>query len=433
MAKTRSQTGNIAIKKEEQEDSKTTLLLNGVSNTRRSNRIAKRTPPVTNNRHLSAQQVKIEEGTNTKALLKSESSSSNSASRPRVSQEQINQPVHYVVNDNMSITKASRKINISHPTGFIYYNAYKNDPEKKIPVPRNQTSTMHTQEQIGNLIRYINDDKMTPTEASVKANMTYRSAYYYYCRYLKDPNHIIPIPRLCRYYTKDQKNEFINYIVRDKMSIKAASKKAKMNLYTANNHYHKHFKVQNPDVATPSHIATRKHYTQEQIKELISYIVDDKMSMRAASRKADFNPESATRYYRQYLNDNNMKVPVKRAIKRYTQNQIKQVISYIVDDKMSIAAASKKANVSLNTAYRHYYRYLEDHNIDRLIGKYTTQEQKSELIGYIVDNKMSIKAAAKKANMSQSTGRKYYQQYLNVQKRDVPTRRPRVVCAPNNK
>jgi transposase len=412
MTKTQSQTGNIAIKKEE-EDSKTTLLLNGVSNTRRSSRIAKRTPPVTNNRHLSAQQVKVEEDTNTKALLKSESSSSNSASRPRVSQEQINQLVHYVVNDNMSVTKAARKANMSRGSGFIYHKLYKDNPEKKIPLPRNQTSTMYTQEQVGNLIRYINDDKMTLTEASVKANMAYKYGVHYYNRYLKDPNHNIPIPQLKQWYTQEQRDELISYIINDKMNIKAASKKAKMKISTAQSYYHNYFKVQNPDVATPSHIATHKHYTHEQIKELISYIVDDKMSITAASRKADFNPMSATRYYRQYLIDNNMK----RTTKHYTQDHISELIRCIVDDKMSILAASKKANVSFTSAYRHYYRYLEDHNIDVPIPKRHTQEQKSELIGYIIDNKMTIKAAAKKANMSQSTGNRYYHQYLKDHKR----------------
>jgi hypothetical protein len=357
MAKTRSQTGNIKIIKEE-EDSKTTLLLNGVSNTRRSSRIAKRTPPVTNNRHLSAQQVKMEEDTDTKSLLKSESSSSNSISRPRISQEQINQLIHYIVNDNMIIREASRKVNMSEGSGHNYYKLYKNDPEKKIPVPRDQTPKMYTQEQIGNLIRYINDDKMTLTEASVKAHMSYVSGKYYYAKYLEDPNHSIPIPRLYRHYTKDQKNEFFNYIVRDKMSIKVASKKAKMNHTTATLYYHKYFKVLNPDVATPSHIATRKHYTQEQIKEVISYIVDDKMTVVAASTKANFNKTSAAKYYRQYLNDNNMKVPVKRAIKRYTQYQKSELIRCIVDDKMSMSAASKKAKLSLTTAHRHYHQYL---------------------------------------------------------------------------
>jgi outer membrane murein-binding lipoprotein Lpp len=108
MAKTQSQTGNIAIKKEEQEDAKSTLLLNGVSNTRRINKIIKRKP--SNNRTLPALQAKMEEDTDTKALLKLGSSSSNSASKPRISQEQINQLIHYIVSDNMSISKTTCKV-----------------------------------------------------------------------------------------------------------------------------------------------------------------------------------------------------------------------------------------------------------------------------------------------------------------------------------
>jgi hypothetical protein len=57
MVKTQSQTENITIKKEEEVDVKPTRLLNGVTNTRSSGRIAKRKPPVTNNRSLPAQQV----------------------------------------------------------------------------------------------------------------------------------------------------------------------------------------------------------------------------------------------------------------------------------------------------------------------------------------------------------------------------------------
>jgi hypothetical protein len=45
----------------------------------------------------------------------------------------------------------------------------------------------------------------------------------------------------------------------------------------------------------------------------------------------------------------------------------------------------------------------------------------NELIKYIVDGKMSINAALKKANISSCTGIKYYHHYLNDQKRNRPT------------
>jgi transposase len=358
MTKTRSQTRNTVIKKEE-EDGKTALLLNGISNTRRSSRITKRTPPIINNRRLPVQQVKMEEDTDIKPLLQSGSKSSKLPKGQRISQEQINQLVHYLVNDNMSMRKASRKVNISESSGFSYYKLYKNDPEKKIPSPRKQSlcpRTYCTQEQIENLIKYIDDDKMTLKEALAKTNVSYQSGHYYYSRYLKDPNHNIPVPRFHQYYTQDQRNEFIGYIIDDKISITAASKKAKISHTAAHGYYCNYFKVENPDIPIPSHIVTPKFYTQEQKKEVTGYIVDDRMTIAAASRKANVTPYIARRHYRQYLKDNNMKVPVLK--KTYTQDDINKLIGYIVDDKMTITAASKKANISLITGRRYYHRHL---------------------------------------------------------------------------
>jgi hypothetical protein len=363
MAKTRSQTGNIVIKKEE-EDGKTALLLNGISNTRRSSRIAKRTPPIINNRRLPIQQVKVEEDTDTKALLQSGSKSSKLPKGQRISQEQINQLVHYIVNDNMSVNKAARKVKMPKYGGYSYYNAYKNDPEKKIPVPRNQhlrPRKYYTQEQIGNLIKHIDNDKMTVKEASSKAGINYTSAHQYYTRYLKDPNHNIPIPQLRQCYTQDQKNEFIGYIINDKMSVNAASKKAKMNLGTAQRYYHNYFKVQNPGIARPSHIVTPRCFTQKQIRDLISYIVDDKMSIRAASIKVNISGPTGHKYYHQHIKENNLDAPIQKSI---TEEQKSKLIGYIVDDKMSFKAASKKANMGSTTAHRHYHLYLKDQRRD---------------------------------------------------------------------
>jgi hypothetical protein len=67
MAKTRSQTRNIVVKKEE-EDCKPNLGLDSVNVTKR-NKMAKRKPPINNNRRLSVQQVKVEENTDVKPLL----------------------------------------------------------------------------------------------------------------------------------------------------------------------------------------------------------------------------------------------------------------------------------------------------------------------------------------------------------------------------
>jgi hypothetical protein len=200
----------------------------------------------------------------------------------------------------MSFAAVARKVNIGQYSGFIYYNVYKGDPEKKIPLPRNQfihPRKNYTQEQIGNLIKYITQDKMTIKETSEKANMDYNSCRYYYAKYLEDPNRNIPMPQFHQTYTQDQREAFIHYVINDKMSMRAASKKAKMNPGTAKDYYRKYFKVQNPDIPNPNHIATRRCYTQEQIKEVISYIVDDKMSIAAASRKANMHRNAGKRHY----------------------------------------------------------------------------------------------------------------------------------------
>jgi transposase len=278
------------------------------------------------------------------------------------------------------------------------------------------------QEQIENLIKYITQDKMTVKEASAKVNLTYNSCRYYYAKYLKDPNHTIPVPSFKQIYTQEQRDAFLGYIINDKMSIRAASKKAKMAFSVSCRYYHKYFEVHNPDFATPSHIATPRCFTQEQIKEVIGYIVDDKMSINAASRKANVCNHSTRNYYRQYLKDNRMEMPVSKMGKRYTQDEINEFIGYIVDDKMSIKAASKKANMCESTGRKYYGKYLKEHNIDDPSPKYVTRDQINQVVGYIVDDKMSITAASKKANKNPATGRKYHHQHLNDQKRDAPTR-----------
>jgi hypothetical protein len=226
--------------------------------------------------------------------------------------------------------------------------------------------------------------------------MNYESSSRYYKSYLEDPDHNIPVPLFRQYYTQDQKSDFIGYIINDKMNISAASKKASINVSVAHGYYHKYFKEQNPGIATPSHIVTHQCYTQEQIKQVISYIVDDKMTVTAASRNLNICRNTAGRHFRQYLKDNNMEIPVYENIKPYSQGKKDELISYIVDDKMTIKAASKKANMSRTAGRKSYHRYLKARNMDSPIKKYT-QGQINQLIGYIVRNKMPIITAAKKS------------------------------------
>jgi hypothetical protein len=102
---------------------------------------------------------------------------------------------------------------------------------------------------------------MTVNEASAKANLTFASSRYYYNKYLEDPNHNIPIPSVSPYYSQDQRDKFISYIVNDKMSVVAASEKANLSVKAGKRYYHKYFNVQNPDIPTPSHVPVITKYT----------------------------------------------------------------------------------------------------------------------------------------------------------------------------
>jgi hypothetical protein len=414
MVKTRSQTGNPTIKKEE--NSETNLLLNSVRNTRSTNRIAKREPsPHTNG--LSAQQIKEEEGSDTKSLL---NPSSKLPRKQKVSQEQINQLIRYIVNDKIGLPQAACKVNIGHTTAIHYYNEYKNHPEKKIPLPRTQTSTFSTQEQIRDFIRYVNIDKMTVKEASKKANVTLDSARRYYNKYLEDPDRNIPIPQLSRAYSKDQIAKFISYLVDDKMPIKDASIKANLTRTAGKKYYRKYFK-QNPDIPIPSQINIPRLYSKEQIKEAINYIVKDKMSIKDASVKANISLASVTRHYHQYSKENNIKLPVARIY--YTQDAINKVIGYMANEKMTLRAAAKKVNMNPQSASKYYRQYLNNKSFElreSKKGRVCTQKQIQKLIGCIVNNNMSLNEAAKKANMCSDSGRKYYRQYLKDHHMDIP-------------
>jgi hypothetical protein len=139
MAKTQSQTGNIRIKKEE-EDSKPALFLNGANNARRSGRIEKIKPLIINNIRLPIQQVKVEEDTDTKPLLKLRSKPPKSASRQKISQAQINQLIDYIANRNMDVPEASRKADISPASGFYFLQCIQERPRKENSVATKSSS-----------------------------------------------------------------------------------------------------------------------------------------------------------------------------------------------------------------------------------------------------------------------------------------------------
>ncbi|KAI8884281.1 hypothetical protein K501DRAFT_271817 [Backusella circina FSU 941] len=486
MVKTRSQTERITIKEEEEEHKNTRLLYNLRNTVKRTHKITKEKATKGKSNSLPLREVKVEEETDRKFSSKA---LSKHKKNPRVAENQIKQPIDYVENENRTVTTASRKAKISYCAGAKNHSRHKKDPKQNLFAATRQCLP-YTQHEIKTLIGYIVDDGMSIRKASKTANMTFSVAQAYYKRYLANPNHNISIQRnqknrlnrICtqdqidrlihhmvnnntsiktasikvnigeqtarRYYnqylkdpdrkiptlkhdtkktpiTEEQIQNLIGYIVKDKMSIVDASLKTNMSVQSGGRYYHQYLKDPDREIPIPRKAthSFRKPCTQEQISELIGYIVNDNMTLNDASIKANMSVSTATRYYRRYRNDPNHKIPVpnkssESAKKRFTQKDIEDLIGHIVNDNMSVGAASVKVNMSPGVATRYYRRYLNDP--ERRIpspgscyGKQYTKDQIKEFIGYIVDDKLSVLDASIMLNMSEPTARKYYKQYLN--------------------
>jgi transposase len=177
----------------------------------------------------------------------------------------------------MALYKASKKVQIGYITAFYYYNLYKNDPEKNIPLPQHLSkdrARTYTQEEITKLIKYIIDDGMSVLAASARLNLGYSTALTYCHKYLEDPNHNIPMianPK-CK---QEQIAELIHHIVDNTMSIRAASSKANMSIYAGFKYYHQYISDQKDDA--PIHRASGRACTQEQIYYVFKTIFIDEI------------------------------------------------------------------------------------------------------------------------------------------------------------
>jgi transposase len=271
----------------------------------------------------------------------------------------------------MTINEASKEINVSYPTGRIYHKKYLVD--QKLREPRIYRPPC-TDQQIKALIRYTVGDGMIIRHASSKANMTYRAGLYHFKKYAKDPkNNCSSVIGIYTQVGKQEKaNEAIGYIVNDRMTQTNAACKANLHYVTVRKYYRRYLKENGYEyhISKDNSFRKGKSYTQEHVKKLIDCIVNDNMSITAASKQLDMSNHTARRYYRQYLNDPHRRIPMpKTSSKRCSHAQIKKVIGYIVNDKMSILAASIKAHLRENTAKRHYLKYLKDPKYKKMIDK----------------------------------------------------------------
>ncbi|KAI8879689.1 hypothetical protein K501DRAFT_276298 [Backusella circina FSU 941] len=78
---------------------------------------------------------------------------------------------------------------------------------------------------------------------------------------------------------------------------------------------------------------------------------------------------SASKYYTLYSNDPDQKIPVPGGGGNIpcSQDQINKLVGYIVDDKISLRQASLKASMSQFTGTKYYSKYI--HHPDREIPK----------------------------------------------------------------
>ncbi|KAI8885840.1 hypothetical protein K501DRAFT_331693 [Backusella circina FSU 941] len=361
-----------------------------------------------------------------------------------VTEEQIKQLIDHIENDKMTIAEASKTVNMDEASAYRYYQMYKKDPKQRIPVPGRQPNSC-TYDQIKALIGYIVDDKMTISAASIKANVCLSTGRKYYSKYLKDPNKIIPKPERDsdRHYTHDQVKKLIDFIVNGRMSISKAATELGMCIETGRRYYHKYLKDPNHEIPKPERRKTPpgKPCTYDQVKRLISYIVDEQMNVAEASRKANMGVTSGKRYYFKYLNDPNRNIPVSdkpfsRGGNVCTYEEVKSLISYIVDDHMNFREASIKANISEHTAKKYYKEYLEDpnHEIPVPTKQYSapTYHQVKDLISYIVDGNLSVSVAATKVKMNKKTAQTYYNRYVNDPENHIPIPRKHkdYICEP---
>jgi transposase len=350
--KTRSQTSNIVIKKEPNRD---------IANTPQT----KVTKPIST---LFKVKLEQEEETDNKSLLQLVSKSKK---RTIEKEERIKRFISCITNNNMTIKAASKEINVSYTTGLMYYKGYLVD--QKLCKPRIYKPPC-TDQQIKALIRYIVDDGISIAHAASRASMTYTAGLYHFRKYAKNPknNCSSVIGKNTQVCWQAKGNEAIGYIVNDNMTQEDAAYKAGLARDTVRKYYRRYLKENGSKSRISKNRLLRKGktYTQEHVKKLIDLIVTDNMSITTASKQLDMGSHTAQRYYRQYLGDPHRRIPMpKNSSKRTSHAQIRKLIGYIVNDKISVLAASIKADMSARSAKKYHLKYLKDPKFKRTVDK----------------------------------------------------------------
>lgn len=186
--------------------------------------------------------------------------------RKVITQEQINTLIGCIVEKKMSITQVAKEARMCAINGRLFYRKYVNDPEHKIPATKPNKPYFCTQEQINNLISYITNDNISIIDAAIKTNMGIVTAHTYYTEYLNDPEHKIPMPKVtfARGYRHEKNKQFFDYILKDKMSVLEACRKANIKKTTGQKFYQNYTRIprkEHPNLISP-------HTLLKQLKKL---------------------------------------------------------------------------------------------------------------------------------------------------------------------
>jgi response regulator of citrate/malate metabolism len=347
-------------------------------------------------------------------------------------QDQVDSLISLIVDDKMTIKDASEKVKMGYTTARKYYQKYVKDQQQSHPSgcdqgasndemdPIKTNEPCHqmivapttkylqcTQNQINELISCVVDQKLSLSVASQKANMSKTTARKYYRLYLNEQKQAASAST--QSYSYDKIKQLYDYIFDDKMSIKAAATKTCMSSTTARKYYNNF--MNDHDLTDPPHTTRVRPHSQEKIQELIHYLVDEKVSLAAASRKAKISEKCSRKLYRRYLKAQKSAPNDSRTCRPCTQETINQLIGYVVDDKMSIAAASRKANISYDAGKRYYRKYKRQLSGAPSQSIQYTKDQVDALIHSIINDNITVKAAALKVNMGYTTAKKHYRQY----------------------
>jgi transposase len=332
----------------------------------------------------------------------------------RVTDEKIEELIHYVEHDKMTIKDAGDKANLGTPASYKYYGLYREDPEHKTPklgkdVRRGKR--YFTYEKIEALINSIIHDKLTIDEAAKKAGIHKKTAMNYYTKYMTDPERSIPVratigSSVQKVYTQENVKKVIDYVENDKMTIRDAAKKLDMGESSAYIYYNKYKNDPNRNIPVARKpVNPTKCCTSEQIERVIGHIVNDKMSIAKAALKVGIGRNTASMYYRRYKEEGEIPMPENQDQKVATPDQVTRFLDHVLDDKMTIIDAGRQAGLRRHMAYIFY----KVHKEDPLKGlKFTTDEQVKQLVGYVNDDNMTVKAAAEKINMPYDTALRIY-------------------------